>query len=61
MKVKAYDGAYEDNCKVHIKIENVNDNPPVFVSYQKTITITEEQLFIGCIAQVTTLIFWGDY
>ncbi|XP_014282551.1 DE-cadherin isoform X2 [Halyomorpha halys] len=52
LKVKAFDGAYEDNCEVHIKIENVNDNPPVFVSYQKTITIMEEELFPGCIAQL---------
>ncbi|XP_025194494.1 DE-cadherin isoform X1 [Melanaphis sacchari] len=49
LKVRAFDGAYEDYCTVEIKISNVNDNPPVFQPYEGNITITEEELVPGCI------------
>ncbi|XP_066996058.2 DE-cadherin [Anabrus simplex] len=44
LKVRAFDGAYEDFANVTIKIENVNDNPPVFLDYNKEITIREEEI-----------------
>ncbi|KAG8306866.1 hypothetical protein J6590_037459 [Homalodisca vitripennis] len=49
LKVRAFDGVYEDYALVDIKIENVNDNPPVFLPYKNNITIMEEQLVPGCI------------
>lgn len=52
LKVRAFDGAYEDYCTVKIKISNVNDNPPVFRPYDGNITITEEELVQGCITRV---------
>lgn len=52
LKVRAFDGAYEDYCKVEIKISNVNDNPPVFHPYDRNITITEEELVQGCITRL---------
>ncbi|RZF43960.1 hypothetical protein LSTR_LSTR006768 [Laodelphax striatellus] len=52
LKVKAFDGVYEDYCSVIIKIENVNDNQPVFLPYQNNITIEEEKLVHGCIVKV---------
>jgi len=53
LKVRAFDGAYEDYCTVEIKISNVNDNPPVFRPYDGNITITEEELVPGCITTVS--------
>lgn len=53
LKVRAFDGAYEDYCTVEIKISNVNDNPPVFQPYEGNITITEEELVPGCITTVS--------
>lgn len=51
LTVRASDGIYEDYAKVIINIDNVNDNPPVFMSnYSKT--IVEEQLVEGCIVKV---------
>ncbi|XP_021942527.1 DE-cadherin isoform X2 [Zootermopsis nevadensis] len=47
--VKADDGIVHDMAKVEIKIENVNDNPPVFLPYNKNITIQEEEIVPGCI------------
>ncbi|XP_050421332.1 DE-cadherin isoform X2 [Adelges cooleyi] len=52
LKVRAFDGAYEDYCTVEIKISNVNDNPPKFRQYEGNITITEEQLVPGCITNL---------
>jgi hypothetical protein len=52
LKIRAFDGAFEDSCTVKIKISNVNDNPPVFYPYDGNITITEETLIEGCIAMV---------
>ncbi|XP_075221903.1 DE-cadherin-like [Lycorma delicatula] len=52
LRVRAFDGAYEDFCRVEIKIENVNDNPPVFLNYQNNFTIEEEKLIPGCIVQL---------
>lgn len=52
LKVRAFDGAFEDYCRVEIKIENVNDNPPVFLPYKNNITIMEEQLVPGCIVEL---------
>lgn len=49
--VRAYDGIYEDFSKVVVNIENMNDNPPIFVAnYSKT--IEEEKLYEGCVVQV---------
>lgn len=58
MKVRAFDGAYEDYCTVKIKISNVNDNPPVFQYYNNNITIEEEKLLPGCITKVRNKEFY---
>ncbi|XP_063832416.1 DE-cadherin [Ostrinia nubilalis] len=51
LDVRAFDGLYEDYAKVIINIENLNDNPPVFLdNYTKT--IEEEKLYEGCIVKV---------
>ncbi|CAB0007597.1 unnamed protein product [Nesidiocoris tenuis] len=52
LAVRAFDGVFEDVCTVEIKIENVNDNPPVFLKYKNNINITEESLVSGCVAQL---------
>ncbi|KAE8744365.1 hypothetical protein FOCC_FOCC009018 [Frankliniella occidentalis] len=52
LKVRAFDGAFEDYCRVDIKISNVNDNPPVFYPYENNITIPEEKLVGGCITRL---------
>lgn len=49
LTVRADDGNVYDVAKVVIKIENVNDNPPVFLPYNKNITIQEEEIVPGCI------------
>lgn len=49
LTVRADDGNEQDTAKVEIKIENVNDNPPVFLPYNKNITIQEEEIVPGCI------------
>lgn len=51
--MKADDGNAQDTAKVEIKIENVNDNPPVFLPYNKNITIQEEEIVPGCISTVS--------
>ncbi|XP_052754013.1 DE-cadherin isoform X2 [Galleria mellonella] len=51
LDVRAFDGLYEDYAKVIINIENVNDNPPVFLA-NYTKTIEEEKLYEGCIVKV---------
>ncbi|KAG8237691.1 hypothetical protein J437_LFUL017859 [Ladona fulva] len=52
LRVKASDGIYEDTADVEIRIENVNDNRPVFLPYVKNVTIKEESLVEGCIANL---------
>uniref|UniRef100_A0A224XKW2 Putative cadherin egf lag seven-pass g-type receptor n=1 Tax=Panstrongylus lignarius TaxID=156445 RepID=A0A224XKW2_9HEMI len=52
LRVRAFDGVYEDYCRVEIKIENVNDNPPVFLPYKNNITQMEEELTSGCLVQL---------
>ncbi|XP_026497557.1 DE-cadherin isoform X4 [Vanessa tameamea] len=51
LDVRAFDGLYEDYAKVLIKIENLNDNPPIFLA-NYTKTIEEEKLYEGCIVKV---------
>lgn len=52
LDVRAFDGIFEDYCKVIINIENLNDNPPVFLdNYTKT--IEEERLYDGCVVRVS--------
>ena len=53
LTVKADDGNEQDVAKVEIKIENVNDNPPVFLPYNNNITIEEEEIVSGCIVTVS--------
>lgn len=53
--MEANDGNAQDTAKVEIKIENVNDNPPVFLPYNKNITIQEEEIVPGCIVTVSDL------
>uniref|UniRef100_A0A1B6C6Z7 Cadherin domain-containing protein n=1 Tax=Clastoptera arizonana TaxID=38151 RepID=A0A1B6C6Z7_9HEMI len=52
LKVRAFDGLYEDYCKVEVKITNVNDVPPQFLPHQNTATIQEETLEPGCLFKV---------
>ncbi|KAJ8874233.1 hypothetical protein PR048_025075 [Dryococelus australis] len=51
--VRAFDGKYNDTAKVEIKITNVNDNPPVFYKFNSNVTIPEEKLVEGCIANLS--------
>jgi hypothetical protein len=53
LTVRADDGNAQDVAKVEIKIENVNDNPPVFLPYNKNVTIQEEKIFPGCVVTVS--------
>lgn len=55
LDVRAFDGIYEDYAKVIINIENLNDNPPVFLA-NYTKTIEEEKLYEGCIVKVRAFI-----
>lgn len=50
--VRANDGIYEDSTTVKISIENINDNPPVFVQEKYSTTINEEQIVDGCILNI---------
>ena len=54
--MRADDGYAYDTAKVEIKIENVNDNPPVFLPYNKNVTILEEEIYPGCISVVSDFI-----
>ena len=51
--MRADDGNAQDTAKVEIKIENVNDNPPIFLPYNKNVTIPEEEIVPGCIVTVS--------
>ncbi|KAI5644881.1 cadherin domain-containing protein [Phthorimaea operculella] len=51
LHVRAFDGIYEDFATVIIKIENLNDNPPIFLA-NYTRTIEEEHLYEGCVVKV---------
>lgn len=52
LNVEAWDGYERDHAVVIINIENLNDNPPVFLdNYTKT--IEEEKLYEGCIVKVS--------
>ncbi|CAO1327367.1 unnamed protein product [Diamesa tonsa] len=52
LKIRAFDGIYSDHAKVSIRIENVNDNPPVFQEEEYQAVIDEEQLQEGCILNI---------
>jgi len=51
--VEASDGVYKDYANVIVKVENVNDNPPVFNHHKSNITIEEESVPPGCLTTVT--------
>nr|BAA05942.1 DE-cadherin [Drosophila melanogaster] len=51
LKVRAFDGIYDDYTTVVIKIEDVNDNPPVF-KQDYSVTILEETTYDDCILTV---------
>ncbi|XP_078053729.1 DE-cadherin isoform X2 [Augochlora pura] len=52
LTVRAFDGLYNDTAQVKIFIENVNDNRPEFVDFERNPTIEEEKLVEGCITTV---------
>ncbi|XP_066158590.1 DE-cadherin [Euwallacea fornicatus] len=52
LRVRAFDGIYEDFALVQIFIANVNDEIPVFAPHDKNITIEEETIPAGCIINV---------
>ncbi|KAJ8923494.1 hypothetical protein NQ315_010072 [Exocentrus adspersus] len=53
MKVRAFDGKYEDFCRVVISILNENDERPIFENHTKEVTFQEETLVEGCIITMT--------
>lgn len=52
LRIRAFDGIYEDTANVIIKIENINDNPPVFVKDSYNTTIEEEIIVDNCILNI---------
>ena len=52
IKVRADDGIYNDDCEVHITVQNVNDNAPVFDSFPRNLTIIEEEMKDDCLTVV---------
>lgn len=52
LRVRAYDGIYNDYATVKISIENINDNPPVFTQDKYSTTIKEEEIVDGCIMNI---------
>lgn len=52
LRIRAFDGIYEDFATVTIRIKNVNDNPPVFTESNYNTTIEEEKVVQGCILRV---------
>lgn len=50
LTISANDGAYSDEAKVFVFIDNINDELPIFESYNKNITgILEEKVYEDCI------------
>ncbi len=49
LRIRAFDGIYEDYATVTIRVEDVNDNPPVFTEDKYNATFQEETLVPGCI------------
>ena len=47
LTVKAFDGIFEDTATVIIEIQNVNDEQPVFNSFNKNPVIQEETIVPG--------------
>lgn len=52
LRVRAFDGIYEDYATVKILIENINDNLPVFTQEKYVTTIDEERVVEGCILNI---------
>lgn len=52
LRVRAYDGIYDDYATVRISIENINDNPPMFVQEKYSTVIDEEKVVEGCILNI---------
>ncbi|XP_044740966.1 DE-cadherin [Chrysoperla carnea] len=51
LTVRAFDGAWADECRVEIQIANVNDNPPELLNFKNYTRIQEEMVVQDCIAQ----------
>ncbi|XP_076261090.1 DE-cadherin [Rhynchophorus ferrugineus] len=52
LKVRAFDGIYEDTAMVSIFIGNVNDERPVFEDHEREIRIEEEKIPKDCLITV---------
>ncbi|EAT33862.1 AAEL013873-PA [Aedes aegypti] len=52
LQVRAFDGTYDDNATVSIKVENVNDNLPKFAQNEYSLEIDEEKIMDGCIVTI---------
>ncbi|KAH1023183.1 hypothetical protein HUJ04_012437 [Dendroctonus ponderosae] len=52
LRVRAFDGIFEDFAMVQIFVANVNDEIPIFEPHDKNITIQEETIPDGCIINV---------
>ncbi|GJQ67761.1 hypothetical protein Trydic_g21076 [Trypoxylus dichotomus] len=50
LTITAFDGRFEDEAKVFIFIDNINDELPIFEPYNRNITdILEEEVYTDCI------------
>lgn len=52
LRIRAFDGIFDDHATVTIKIEDVNDNPPKFSEDKYKAIIEEEKVFDHCILQI---------
>ncbi|XP_038114556.1 DE-cadherin [Culex quinquefasciatus] len=52
LQVRAFDGSFDDNATVSIKVENVNDNLPKFAKTDYVLEIEEEKVMEGCIETI---------
>lgn len=52
LQIRASDGLYNDSATVIIKLEDVNDNPPIMMPLNATVQIDEETIPEGCIVKI---------
>lgn len=52
LRIRAFDGIYEDYATVTIRVEDVNDNTPKFTEEKYGATFIEESLVPGCILTI---------
>lgn len=52
LQIRASDGKFNDSATVIIKLEDVNDNPPIMMPTNATVQIDEETIPEGCIVKI---------